>query len=372
MFSDHRLHRQTLQDSAPPPATASEDCPPSTRLQTWLAAWSLTDWLSLSYLLVFNLLLIGAEPGPQRVRSALWGGVLFGLFVTLTLVLGRTQALRNTWWRALCYRLGHLCGVQLSYFALAEYLPAVNPRSLDTQLYELDLWLFGAEPAMLLERFVTPATTEWFAFFYYSYFFLLISHVVPIVFFSRNARLLGEFAFGMVFVTAVGHLTYTLVPGYGPHRAFADAFSQPLPDGLWWGLVLDLVNQGGAQKDIFPSLHTAIPTFLLLHSYHNRHAAPFRITWPVVAFATVNIIIATMFLRWHYFIDVLAGLALAATAHRLSSTLVPSELHRRQQRALPHAWPPWTEPASLPLASGAERSAAPAREVGAALTTEQR
>src|SRR5690606_21396570 len=119
---------------------------------------------------------------------------------------------------------GHLCGVQLSYFALAEYLPVVNSRSLDQQLYELDLWLFGAEPAMLLDRFVTPATTEWFAFFYYSYFFLLISHVVPIVFFGRNLRLLSEFAFGMVFVTAAGHLMYTLVPGYGPHRAFPEAF----------------------------------------------------------------------------------------------------------------------------------------------------
>lgn len=351
---------------------ASEDSPPSTRLQTWLASWSLNDWLSLSYLLVFNLLLLGAEAGPERVRSALRGGTLLGLFVMLTLVFGRTQALQNAWWRALCYRLGHLCGVQLSYFALAEYLPAVNPRALDEQLYELDLWLFGAEPAMLLDRFVTPATTEWFAFFYYSYFFLLVSHVVPIVFFGRNARLLGEFAFGMVFVTAVGHLMYTLVPGFGPHRAFADAFSQPLPDGLWWGLVLDLVNQGGAQKDIFPSLHTAIPTFLLLYSFHNRHAAPFRWTWPVVGFATVNIIIATMFLRWHYFIDVLAGLALAAAAHWLSSTLIPSELRRRQQRALPPAWPPWGEASAPPVASGVEQPNPPLADVKVALSTEQR
>ena len=45
---------------------------------------------------------------------------------------------------------------------------------------------------------MTPATTEWFAFFYFSYFFVLALHVLPILFASRNARVLAEFAMGMI------------------------------------------------------------------------------------------------------------------------------------------------------------------------------
>jgi membrane-associated phospholipid phosphatase len=81
--------------------------------------------------------------------------------------------------------------------------------------------------------------------------------------------------------------------------------------------VHDTVSAAGAMLDIFPSLHTAYPTLLTLYSLRYRHTLPFRYTAPVTAFFTANIIIATLFLRWHYAVDVLAGLLLAVLAQRL-------------------------------------------------------
>jgi putative tricarboxylic transport membrane protein len=76
----------------------------------------------------------------------------------------------------------------------------------DQTLYELDLALFGFEPAMALEAWVTPVTTEWFSFFYFSYFLLLSLHIWPVLILCRQQQLMGEFCLGMLGMFCVGHV----------------------------------------------------------------------------------------------------------------------------------------------------------------------
>jgi membrane-associated phospholipid phosphatase len=59
----------------------------------------------------------------------------------------------------------------------------------------------------------------------------------------------------------------------------------------------------------------------------------------VVAFVTTNIVIATMFLRWHYVIDVVAGLLLAAVAVTTAAAITRWELARRAELGLTNNWP---------------------------------
>ena len=83
-------------------------------------------------------------------------------------------------------------------------------------------------------------------------------------------------------------------------------------------------------KDIFPSLHTAGPCFIAMFSFRNRDrlarsATPGRCS----TFFAANIIGATMFLRWHYVIDVLAGFALATLAAAGRARVTRWEVARR-------------------------------------------
>jgi hypothetical protein len=222
-------------------------------------------------------------------------------------------------------------------------LPNVNSRSLDGQLHQFDLTFFGLEPAVAMQHWVSYATSEWFAFFYYGYFFVLGLHIIPILFFMRDSRLMAEFTLGMQLVICVGQSFYMLVPGFGPALGMPHLFDNQLPAGVWWNLVGQLVSSAGAQKDIFPSVHTAAPTFILLFSFHNRRHLPYRYTWPFVWFFSFNIIIATMFLRWHWIVDIIAGLALALGAHALGVRGARAEAERRQRQGLPPAWPAWPE-----------------------------
>lgn len=298
------------------------------------------DYVVFFYLVFLNGAVLNAPAGPARDAS--FANVLVLLVAQIaTVVAVRTKRLTHRFLTPALYRVVIYGCVQVTYFMFAQLLPLVNPRAFDHQLYQLDLSLFGVEPAVYFDRFVTPVTTEWFAFFYFSYFFVLAMHVLPILFVSRNARMIAEFALGMILLFCIGHTLYILVPGYGPYKAMPELFEHQLSPGIWWNTTRTLVAQSGAQKDIFPSLHTAAPTFLLLFSFHRRAELPFRYTWPLVAFFALNIVIATMFLRWHYVIDVVAGLLLAVTAHTLAVWLTEREGARRDALGLGPMWPQW-------------------------------
>src|SRR6185436_6391419 len=237
-------------------------------------------YVVFAYLCFLNVAVLSSRPGPAKAHCL--ANVLGLLLLHIgTLVAIRGKRLTQPIAAGLLYRVVTYGCVQITYFMFADLLPQVNPRAWDSHLYQLDLSLFGVEPAVWFDRFVTPVTTEWFAFFYFGYFFLLAIHVLPILFASRNARMMSEFAMGMIVMFCIGHTLYVLVPGYGPYKAMPQLFEHPLSSGVWWNTTRALVAKSGAQKDIFPSLHTAAPTFLLLFSFHRRSELPFRYTWPL-------------------------------------------------------------------------------------------
>jgi hypothetical protein len=266
--------------------------------------------------------------------------VLVLTFCVLVLIVVRGGLLKGNFLAPLLHRLAVYGTVQISYFELRELLPIVNSSSLDAQLSRIDEHVLHFEPSLFMDRFVSSATTEWFAFFYFGYFCLLASHVLPMVFGSRRTSLLAEFALGMIIVYATAHTLYMVVPGYGPVRYLADRYQHTLPSGVWFDAVLNAVQSGGAQKDIFPSLHTAGPVFLSLFSFRHRDKLPFKYTWPFVAFFSANIVIATMFLRWHYLIDVIAGLALSTGGTLLAARVVRWEVAHRLRAGLQPIWTP--------------------------------
>lgn len=301
---------------------------------------SVTDWLTIVYLMGLNLALLVAEPSAERTTN-LWrfGSVWLVYVGCIFWVRGFPSA--PTPYRTFVSRTAQFGALLGSYLLFRDYLPVANPGTLDLELYRLDLAWFGVEPALWLDAHVTPFWTEWFALFYYSYFYLLAAHIGPILYTRAGERTVAAFGTGMTVLAVVGHTSYVLVPGYGPFQALADQFSTPLEGGVFWNLVLETVAAGGAQKDIFPSMHTAFPTFIAFFSYYHRDQFPFRYTWPLVAFVVVNIIGATMYLRWHYLIDVVAGLCLALVGFAASIYLVRLETRARHARGLSPAWPTW-------------------------------
>jgi hypothetical protein len=294
-----------------------------------------------AFVLAYHTILVTAAlfgQGPARTTCLLQTSLLWTIFAG-TLVLVRGNLFRHPTFAPLLHRVAMYGTFQASYFFLRELLPLASPHSLDTALHQIDLSLFGVEPTIWVDRFITSGTTEWFSFFYYSYFFLLAVHVLPFIVLGKSRGLFPEFVLAILGVYVLSQLGYFLVPGYGPYRALAGQYPHAeLPHGFFQDLVQGAVALGGAQKDIFPSLHTGGPFTIALFSFLHRDRAPFKYTWPVMMFFSLQIMGATIFLRWHWAIDVLAGLALSTTVTLLAGRITRWEQRRREARGLTPVW----------------------------------
>lgn len=303
-----------------------------------LASLAAQDWLVTGYMLSFwALVACGSGPRDPALR---WITLDVIGFVGALLVARAPSTPRLV--ADVVYRLALPGAIASTFSQLHVLLPSVREVTYDGALYAFDKAVFGVEPAEAWDVYVSPGTTEWFSFFYYLYFAILLAHVLPMALLERRMQVLREFSWGIFFVFCVGHLVYLAVPGYGPYRYLAPTFVHTLEGPTFWPLVARTVASfdGAHRTDIFPSLHTAAPTFFTLFSFRHRDKLPFRHTWPLLAFVTANIIVATMFLRWHYLVDVCAGVALAATAFAGARWLPAADDAARERAGLPPIWRP--------------------------------
>jgi hypothetical protein len=274
---------------------------------------AIQDWIMSLFHLFLWLRAMAAPDSADAMVARRFAFVL--LTVSLScIVLARGEVLRAGPVRSLVYRVGLFTPMVVSYILMRWLMPALQPRLLDHQLWAVDEILFGTTPAVWLGRFNEPPIVEWFSFFYYSYFYVMAAVLLPALFFGKGLHQRALLA-GAMLVAAIGHILYTVVPGMGPYATIA--YEEPLKGGFFLSLVLDTVHSAGAMLDIFPSLHTAYPTMFALFAFTFRRGPIYRFTWPILAFVSMNMVIATMFLRWHWAIDVVAGLLLAVAAWRM-------------------------------------------------------
>jgi membrane-associated phospholipid phosphatase len=186
-------------------------------------------------------------------------------------------------------------------------IPKIHPQRMDGVLRQIDQLGIGTNLSLRLQPLIHPAFTEFFSFCYILFFpYLLFS---LIYYFCGDVALLKKFVSGLFTIYGIGFLGYSLLPAAGPYHAMADQFTKPL-DGWWitkWNAAI--VAAGSNQVDVFPSLHCAVSSFLL---FFDRRHRPWRFRLCLVP--AVGLWLSTIYLRYHYFIDVVCGFTLAALA----------------------------------------------------------
>jgi membrane-associated phospholipid phosphatase len=198
--------------------------------------------------------------------------------------------------------------VPLTFFELSYLIPRVHPRDFDVELAILDQKLFGVHPTVWIERFSHPVLTELLQFVYPTYYFLPI--ILGAVLWRK--RWFPEFYY-WIFVIAFGfylsYLGYFLVPATGPRFLSEIVAAQTRPlEGVWlFSAVRGALDRAeGITRDCFPSGHTEM-TLLVLYYARRFHRRTFWWMLPV----GIGIIVSTVYLRYHYVVDIIAGGLLA-------------------------------------------------------------
>ena len=180
----------------------------------------------------------------------------------------------------------------------------------------IDRTIFGCDPTVWLAKFSSPALTEILQIAYASYYFIMLSVGVELYLKKENRK----FSFSIFTITygfALSYLGYLTFPAVGPRFTLHDFYvmNSDLP-GLWLtNAIRDLINIGEsitkgtvnaiaiAQRDVFPSGHTQMTliSIYLAHRYKLKSRS-------FIYLFGMMLVISTVYLRYHYVIDVLGGI----------------------------------------------------------------
>ncbi|HEV2987745.1 MAG TPA: phosphatase PAP2 family protein [Candidatus Angelobacter sp.] len=257
------------------------------------------DKLFISYGAITGLLLaLGVKNHPSAWMFVLGHAVA----IVLILVLSRYSSwlvLFVRHWYALFYV--PICYKEVPYIISGLKLPAV-----DTLLARWDLAMWKTDPVFWPDALQNPLLTEFLQFVY----FMFIPSVVILGLLYWYQRPSREFRYCTFLVAATflfSYLGYVLVPARGP-RFMDYAAHHPALHGLWFFHFFQgsLDSLEGVQYDCFPSGHVAV---MIVCAYAARKLSSpvflgFSIFAALIAFSTI-------YLRYHYMIDVLAGALMA-------------------------------------------------------------
>lgn len=196
--------------------------------------------------------------------------------------------------------------IPLNFFELYHLVHPVNPHDLDPLFIKIDYWLFGVHPTVWLEKLHHPLLTEYLQVVYASFYFLPLI-LIALLRRRQQHRQYDFFIFAAVFCLYLCYIGYFLFPAIGPRFTIDHLQTHPL-HGVWLAADINhLLNTlERVQRDAFPSGHTAVT--LLTMYYAAKYQRTFFIIMLVIG---SSLIFSTVYLRYHYVIDVIAGAVLA-------------------------------------------------------------
>jgi membrane-associated phospholipid phosphatase len=195
---------------------------------------------------------------------------------------------------------------------------------LDPMVAQWEQQLFGCQPSVLfMEKLPYLAVSELFYACYFSYYVMIVG--VGIALFLRNRQHFFHYVSVVSFVFYVCYLIYIILPVIGSRAFFrqvdgyalpgaiqqlavTDVYPESVQAGVFFQLMKWIYKVFEAPGAAFPSSHVAVALCTVFFSF--RYLRPIRYAHLAAA---CLLCLSTVYCRYHYVVDVLAGLLTAAT-----------------------------------------------------------
>ena len=289
-------------------------------LKKFIARLNLVDWLNYVY---FGYLTVALVVNSDAVPFAGWLFLAHLLYLTiLTLLAAKTRPDSSPFLKFIRTFYQVMC-ITFIYRETEFFMRLYHGHWLDPLVASFELKIFGVYPNLWLERISKPALTELLKFCYSSYFFLI--PLVPIyLWFRKRSKGFYYYMFASTLSLYVCYVGFTLFPVQGPRYYFASAMPagdlmlfpwEPNPLGLFFKQThlhgylftwfVDRVMQSAdAVGACIPSAHVAASVVIL--GVFGRFI---KKGFPVALFLVTGVIVSTVYNRYHYVTDMVAGMA---------------------------------------------------------------
>jgi len=263
-----------------------------------------SDLLTLSFLILVSCLAVfSAHVNPSWIELVAIYAVLAFAILATAMYRARVGQTKMGFHLSIIVTV---ITVLLIFNSLGALIAGLHSTTFDSYLITVDHAIFGVHPTVWLERLISPTLSSLLQFAYISYYFIPVSLGVVLIAGGRF-REFEEVLFGILLCFYLSYIGYLLVPAIGPrftlnHLQTGDLQVSPFIKSIQVAL-------NGLEKnktDAFPSGHTAVSLMSLYYAWKEHETKLFAVLVPVVT----GLIISTVYLRYHYVIDVIAGIAL--------------------------------------------------------------
>ncbi len=272
----------------------------------------LEEFLALLFFIPSLLITIKANhyffSAGMHIPRRYYGGII-RLGVTLSLMVAFYYFVKyKPWWKYLWWLrdvLPFLFCIAI-YTNLHDTIGFVNPHSVHDQLIHLDKVLFGVEPVLWAQKFYHPWLTDYFSISYMNYF-LVATVVVLYLLIKNRPKEMRVVLVGTILTFYFGYVLYVLFPAAPPRITLANQFTRDFGGGMITHLQNRLINiNPSSSRAAFPSLHCAVTLISLMYAFKYSKT----LFW-ILLIPGISLVLATVYLRHHYVVDILGGFALA-------------------------------------------------------------
>lgn len=167
----------------------------------------------------------------------------------------------------------------------------------------------------IIQQFATPKVTSFMTFAYIFLYFFIIVLTTAVYLFDSEKIYLKQLIIAFAINYGIGLISYLVFIAYGP-RVFIDSYVEGLMYQAY-PFIWELTSLVNTPSNVFPSLHTSISVTVALFSLSTVKKYP---KLPIIVVTSaILVIISTMYLGIHWFIDVLAGTILGTLSYLIAT-----------------------------------------------------
>jgi len=202
------------------------------------------------------------------------------------------------------------------YVNLYHLIPFLNPKDYDQILLKIDQFIFGIQPSVWMQKIMFKRLTD-YLIICYSLFYFYPAIFALILYFKKGYPDFRKLANSLILCFYLGYIGYILVPAIGPRYTIKDQYTKPIEASVVTSNLLTTLDRlETTKRDCFPSLHNGITLLILLFAFKYQRKF-FFIFLPIAS----GLFLGTIYLRVHYFVDLLAGFVLGLICFALSADL---------------------------------------------------
>ncbi len=224
------------------------------------------------------------------------------------------------------------------YSQVQVYIPFLNPYMYDQVLAQWDKAIFSVNPTEWIYQFSNPILTEWLQFSYMTYYAMPLILGLEFIFSIKE----NEFDYlirNVVLAFYLSYIAYLFMPAIGPRFSLHnfETLNLELPGILLTDFFRNVVNTGGGvpkgienpamfiNRDCMPSGHTwiTIVNMYVAFKFNSKYKY-------IILLFGLSLILATVYLRYHYVVDLIAGAILAFASLKIEPIIgkwINNKLH---------------------------------------------